>query len=627
MTINIYYVLTSLLFLSLSLYLHYSPVLKSTMRLSATEAEAEALLNELKSNPIDANSFARPDQTRVSHISWNAFVDFDNKLIKGSVDLTVDKQTDASDQLILDSSGLTIEQVKDQETGQPLKYELSPSIKIFGSKLTIKILAKKRSIVTISYKTSPNASGLQWLRPEQTAGKRHAYMFSQCQAIHCRSILPCQDTPAVKASYEAKVVVPKDMVVLLSAVRLDEGKPSKDGSTKEYCFDQKIPVPSYLIAIVVGDIVSKRIGPRSHVWSEPELIEKSANEFVDTENMISTAESIVGPYIWGTYDLLVLPPSFPFGGMENPCLTFVTPTLLAGDRSLVDVVAHEIAHSWTGNLVTNRNWGHFWLNEGFTRFLEEKIVGRLDGGEPQRHFRAMAGLKHLSLEIKAMGADNPYTKLLIDPRGVDPDDAFSSVPYEKGQTFLFYLEQLLGGPSIFEPFLKSYIDHFKFKSIITDDFKRFLYQYFKDKTKVLDQIDWNLWLNSTGMPPIIPDFDLSLSKECSELGERWIAANDNEVSAFTKRDLQSMNAWQVMDFLQKLLDSEPPLSHAKIEAITETYGLKTNNNSEIRSLWIQIGLRSHWKGCVDNAIQFITSMGRMKFLKPIYRYIIYKMSY
>ncbi|XP_054153154.1 leukotriene A-4 hydrolase-like isoform X2 [Oppia nitens] len=581
----------------------------------------EALMEELNNNPIDANSFARPDLSRVSHISWKAFINFDDQIIEATVDLTVDKQNETIDELFLDTTQLSIFDVRNGETNEQLSYELSPSVAVFGSKLTVKLPPKKRSIIRIDYRTSNKASALQWLKPEQTAGKRQPYLFSQCQAIYCRSIIPCQDTPAVKTPYDATVVVPKDVVVLMSAMRVESGSwhQSDKGMTKEYRFEQKIAIPSYLMAIVAGDLVSKRIGPRSHVWSEPEVIDQCAYEFANTEKFITTAENIVGPYVWGIYDLLVLPPSFPFGGMENPCLTFVTPTLLAGDRSLDVVVAHEIAHSWTGNLVTNKNWGNFWLNEGFTRFLEMKIVGRLNGGEPNRQFNAIGGLKALKFEIEAMGEQNNYTKLMIDPRGVDPEDAFSSVPYEKGHTFLFYLEQLLGGPQVFEPFLKSYINHFKYQSIETNDFKEYLENYFKDKTDILSKVEWDLWLHSTGMPPIIPDYDKSLSKMCTELTNKWINANDNNLSEFKLSDISSMNPMQVKEFLSQLLDSEIPLSLTKMHVLTEIYGLKSNKNSEIRSIWIRLGLKSHWKECINETIEFITSQGRMKFVKPIYR--------
>ncbi|CAG2165413.1 unnamed protein product [Oppiella nova] len=583
--------------------------------------DRKTMADELKRNPIDPNSYSRPDLCRVQHIQWKAYINFDEQIIDATVDLTVEKQVESVDEVLLDTSGLTISDVRDVDTDQPLKYELSAPVAPFGSKLAVKLSPKTRSVVRIAYRTSPNATALQWLKPEQTAGKRQPYLLSQCQAIHCRSLIPLQDTPAVKAPYDADVEVPKDLVVLMSAVREGPGvwNQSDNQMTKEYRFHQKIAIPSYLIAIAVGDLVSKKIGPRSHVWSEPALIDRCAYEFADTERMISTAESIVGPYVWGVYDLLVLPPSFPYGGMENPCLTFVTPTLLAGDRSLANVVAHEIAHSWTGNLVTNKNWGHFWLNEGFTRFLEMKIDGRLNGGESHRQFMAIEGLNQLKDAVDAMGADSPYTKLLIDPRGVDPDDAFSSVPYEKGHTFLFYLEQLLGGPQVFEPFLKTYIDHFKYKSIDTKDFRAYLENYFKDSADRLKQVDWEVWLNGTGMPTIIPDYDKTLAKECTELAQRWIAAKDADLSQFQVNDISSMNTWQIVEFLNQLLDAEPVLSAGKVEALTQAYGFTKNMNSEVRSLWLRLALTAHWKGCTTDAVQFITSQGRMKFLKPIYR--------
>ncbi len=411
----------------------------------------------------------------------------------------------------------------------------------------------------------------------------------------------------------------------MSAVRDGDGTISSDGLTKEYKFKQTIPIPSYLIAIVVGDLVSKKIGPRSHVWSEKEFIDKSANEFVDTERMIATAESIVGPYVWGVYDLLVLPPSFPYGGMENPCLTFATPTLLAGDRSLVYVVAHEIAHSWTGNLVTNKNFEQFWLNEGFTTFLERKIVGRLGGGEPLRHFRAIEGWKDMEYAIETRGQNNNLTKLVVDLRGVDPDEAFSCLPYEKGHTFLFYLEEKLGGPKVFEPFLKAYIDKYKYKSIDTNDFKAFLYEYFKDKSNVLKEVDWEAWLYSTGMPPITPNYDNSLAEVCTKLANKWITANESDLTkakTFRSNDLDSMDASQVKEFLNQLLAKEPVISKEKVELITQVYGLRSNHNSEIRAVWLRLGLKAHWKGCVDEAIEFVTSQGRMKFVRPIFRFDI-----
>lgn len=311
--------------------------------------------------------------------------------------------------------------------------------------LPIALSKNQEVVIEISFETSPKSSALQWLTPEQTSGKEHPYLFSQCQAIHCRAILPCQDTPSVKLTYSAEVSVPKELVALMSAIRDGEAPDPEDPSRKIYRFSQKVPIPCYLIALVVGALESRQIGPRTLVWSEKEQVEKSAYEFSETESMLKIAEDLGGPYVWGQYDLLVLPPSFPYGGMENPCLTFVTPTLLAGDKSLSNVIAHEISHSWTGNLVTNKTWDHFWLNEGHTVYLERHICGRLFG-EKFRHFHALGGWGELQNSIKTFGDTHPFTKLVVDLTNVDPDVAYSSVPYEKGFALLFYLEQLLGGP-------------------------------------------------------------------------------------------------------------------------------------------------------------------------------------
>ncbi|KAJ2961369.1 hypothetical protein NQZ79_g3344 [Umbelopsis isabellina] len=307
-----------------------------------------------------------------------------------------------------------------------------------------------------------------------------------------------------------------------------------------YKFEQRIPIPSYLIAIVSGNLTGREIGPRSTVWCEPEMIEAAAWEFADTEKFIATGEKILTPYEWGRYDLLVLPPSFPYGGMENPCLTFVTPTLVAGDRSLVNTVAHEIAHSWTGNLVTTKSWEHFWLNEGWTVFVERKIIAHLHG-EPQRHFSAIIGYHALTDSVELFGHDSPATLLTPDLSNIDPDDYFSTVPYEKGFNLLYYIEQVVGGPAIFEPYMAAHIRRFAHHSITTSDWKSYLYEYMKtnhgdEVVKKLDAIDWNQWLSSPGLPPVKPQFDTSLAQVCFSLAASWKKAKENGESDYAGVD-------------------------------------------------------------------------------------------
>ncbi|KAH9503587.1 Leukotriene A-4 hydrolase [Bulinus truncatus] len=344
----------------------------------------------------------------------------------------------------LDSRDLVIEKVIIKETLALCNFEVSNPLNFtFGTKLTITLgpIESKSFTVIIEYVTSTEASALQWLGKEQTAGKRHPYLFSQCQAIHARSMFPCQDTPSVKFPFTAKIRAPKELTVLMSAKRIGTEPVEKETQLQQQSLNKVFP-----FQVIWWPL---DIGPRTKVWSERELVNQAAFEFSQTEDMLKTAESLMGDYVWGPYDILVLPPSFPYGGMENPCLTFVTPTLLAGDKSLADVIAHEISHSWTGNLVTNSSFEHFWLNEGHTMFLERKILGQLHG---QLHLQLHAheGWNALEEAVKTLtkAGNIAYSKLVPDLNGVDPDDAFSIVPYEKGFALLYSLETLLGGPVI-----------------------------------------------------------------------------------------------------------------------------------------------------------------------------------
>ncbi|XP_077450189.1 leukotriene A-4 hydrolase isoform X2 [Stigmatopora argus] len=430
-------------------------------------------------------------------------------------------------------------------------------------------------------------------------------------------MLPCQDTPAIKHTYYAQVSVPKDLVAAMSAVRDWQEADPRDATRMVYRFRQNVAMPSYLIALVVGALESRQIGPRSTVWSEAEYVDRAAFEFSETEAMLKTAEDLAGPYVWGRYDILVLPPSFPYGGMENPCLTFATPTLLAGDKSLSNVIAHEISHSWTGNLVTNKTWEHFWLNEGHTVYLERMIGRRLEG-EPFRQFKASGGWKDLQDSVSTFGAENPLTTLVPDLRDVDPDDAFSSVPYEKGFALLYHLEELLGGPEVFMGFVKSYIQMFAYKSVTTEQWKDFLFTYFKDKADVLNKVDWNAWMFTPGMPPVKPRYDSTLADACIALCRRWTEAKEGDLRGFGAADLEALSSHQIVEFLSLLLQEKPlPLSHVK--KMQEVYDLDSRANSEVRFRWLRLCVRSRWEEAVPAALRMATEQGRMKFTRPLFR--------
>ncbi|KAH0616765.1 hypothetical protein JD844_028137 [Phrynosoma platyrhinos] len=533
----------------------------------------------------DPSSFAAPDSARAHHLHLRCRVDFEAKALRGTAALTV-----------LDTKDLTINNVLVNR--QEAQFGLGQRHSFKGAPLEITLpfeLGKGQDVVIeISFETSPRSSALQWFTPEQTSGKRHPFLFSQCQATHCRAVLPCQDTPSVKLTYYAEISVPNELVALMSAKRDGDLPDPEDSTRKIYRFIQNVPIPCYLIALVVGALESREIGPRTLVWAEKELVDKSAYEFAEAEAMLKTAEDLAGPYVWGQYDLLVLPPSFPYGGMENPCLTFVTPTLLAGDRSLSNVIAHEISHSWTGNLVTNKTWEHFWLNEGHTVYLERRIGGRLFG-EQFRHFQALGGWRELQNTINTLGSTNPVTNLIPSLKEVDPDVAYSSVPYEKGFALLLYLEQLLGGPDVFMGFLRRYIQQFAYKSITTEDWKNFLYSYFKDKVDLLNKVDWNAWMNTPGMPPVKPMYDTTLSDACISLSQRWIKATESDLSSFNSADIKELSSHQLIEFLALLL----------LEFIEKR--------------WLRLCIQAAWEDAIPLALRMATEQGRMKFTRPLFK--------
>ncbi|XP_026762951.2 leukotriene A-4 hydrolase isoform X3 [Galleria mellonella] len=562
---------------------------------------------------LDPSSFSQPDLAVMKHVSLVLNVDFEKKVLDGTAVINFEILQDIGE-LILDVRNLTIEKIE-LEDGTPLKYKVDDEVPNFGSKLTI-TLSKPATTgdklkIRIKYITAPTASALQWLEPSQTSGKKYPYLFSQCQPIHARSILPCQDTPAVKFTYDAEVTAPEEFTVLMSALR-GEAKNNKTS------FRQPVPIPAYLLALAVGVLEYRTLGPRSLVWSEKEEIERSAWEFAETEKYLQAAEKLCGKYEWSQYDLLVLPPSFPYGGMENPCLTFVTPTLLAGDRSQADVIVHEIMHSWTGNLVTNRNFEHFWLNEGFTVFLERKVAASLiadtEEARRSRDFHSLLGLQELNETVKEeLGVTNQLTKLVVDLKAVHPDDAFSTVPYEKGSLFLRYLEDLVGGPEVFDDFLRSYLNNFQKKSLDTDQFKAYLLNYFKDN-EILKTVDWNAWLYTSGMPPVIPNYDRSMTKAVTTL----LSTINNDSVTLNYNDVKSFTPHQIINLLQALID-QSPLSIERLRSLGEEYKIDSSKNTEIVYRWLRLCIRSRDLTKLNDAFDFVNRQGRMKYVRPIYR--------
>lgn len=515
----------------------------------------------------DLHSYSNPAESRVCHVELDLAVSFAEKKLRGAATLTLDP---AGRTLVLDTRDLKILRVNGSASG----FTVGPRDKFLGAPLTIELAPGVRSVV-VEYETSPEASGLQWLEPAQTAGKQHPFLFSQSQAIHARSWIPIQDSPGVRVTYSARIHAPVPLTPLMSARVVRPGH-----------FHLPEPIPPYLIALAVGDLQFQAIGKRTGVWAEPSVLKGAAWEFADMEKMVETAESLYGPYRWGRYDLLVLPPSFPFGGMENPCLTFATPTVIAGDRSLVSLVSHELAHSWSGNLVTNATWSDFWLNEGFTTYIERRIQEALYGRrQSEMEFAIESG--ELQQELKELPPADQY--LEIDLKGRDPDDGMTQVPYVKGALLLRKLEQKYGRDK-FDAWLRSYFDHFAFQSITTEQFVSYLHQTFPGEN--LDG-----WLRQPGLPPDAPKITFDF-------------------------EAKPRKAWTTPEWLHWLRAMPDDLSAAKMADLDQQWDFTHAGNSEIAAQWLLMAVRANYEPAYPRLEEFLVQVGRRKFVKPLFEALV-----
>ncbi|MDR3638236.1 MAG: M1 family metallopeptidase [Isosphaeraceae bacterium] len=557
----------------------------------------------------DMHSFANPEQVRVRHVALNLQVDFGARVLAGSATLHVERQpgAHADAPLVLDTKRLTIEGVEVLTAEQkrvPAAFSLGKPDPILGAALTVN-LPPGAGAVTVNYRTAPEANALQWLDAPRTAGGKQPFLFTQSEAIHARTWIPLQDSPGVRVTYEATIKAPPGMTALMSAEHL----PAQDGAFR---FKMTRPIPSYLIALAVGDLPFRPLGARSGVYAEPPVVQSAAFEFADTEAMIATIEKRYGPYLWGRYDLLVLPPSFPFGGMENPLLTFATPTILAGDRSLVSLVAHELAHSWSGNLVTNATWSDFWLNEGFTVYIERRAVEDLYGPE-QAAMESVLGLRDLREALKKLPPGEQV--LHIDLAGRDPDDAVGPVAYEKGALFLTTLEHAFGRDR-FDPFLRAYFDHFAFQSITTADFVAYLRAHLLNQdAQAAAAIDLDAWLSQPGLPPGYPEPKSARFEAVALAAREWV---EGKVAA---RDIGT-KAWSTHEwihFLQALPESLPAERLAELDA---AFGLTARPNAEVVDQWLLMAIRNQYHPADERVDSFLTKIGRRKYLMPLYGALI-----
>ena len=555
----------------------------------------------------DPHSFARFDQAVVSHLELDLQVDFERQILAGRATLTIENPA-GGDELWLDSNGLDVSAVSTGPAGSetPTDFHFGEADEILGRPLVVRI-GPGVERVHIDYATRPGASALQWLDAAQTTSGRRPFLLSQSQSIHARSWIPCQDSPAVRMTYEATIRVPPGLLALMSAE--NPQAPAPDGV---HHFRMPQPVPSYLLALAVGELEFRALGPRSGVYAEPAVIDAASYEFAETEAMMQAAEQLYGSYRWGRFDVLVLPASFPYGGMENPRLTFVTPTLIAGDRSLVTTIAHELAHSWSGNLVTNATWNDFWLNEGFTVYLENRIMEVVYGDEFAR-MNVLLGREALEEDLRHL--DPTLTHLYVDLAGRDPDDGFSTVPYEKGNLYLTLLERHFGRER-WDEYLRGYFERFAFESLTTERFLEDLRERLvvpagaatgSNDPDVLEVADW---IYGPGLPASVP----AIRSRAFDIVDAQI---DLWLEGAPARDLvtERWNTQQWLHFVGKIPESTSPEQFAELDA---AFGLTASGNAEIRCAWLIKALAGGYGPALPAVREFLTSVGRLKFLEPLY---------
>ena len=547
----------------------------------------------------DVHSYGNPSEARVRHISLDLQVIFDQRTVKGAAVLTVEHQSPKTSQLILDSRSLQIDKTELSADGtnySETHFEMGPQDRILGAPLKIEIKPDTQ-YVRVRYSTSPSSAvALQWLDPEQTAGKEHPFLYTQGEAILTRSWIPLQDSPAVRVTWDARVKTPAGLKAVMSAPNCPD--------TNDCHFVMDHPVPSYLIALAVGDLKFQATGPRTGVWAEPSVLEKAANEFSDTEKMVEAAEKLYGPYRWGRYDLLVLPPSFPFGGMENPCLTFATPTVIAGDKSLVSLVAHELAHSWSGNLVTNATWSDFWLNEGFTVYIERRILEELYGRN-REEMEAVLGYQDLQEELKANPARDQILNINLDGR--DPDEGMTQIPYEKGALFLREVEQKFGRAKL-DAYLKDYFDQFAFQSITTKQSLEYMRTHlFAQDPGLAAKIPVNEWVYQPGLPATAPKPESEAFHSVDKQVDAWLGGKPIDTTS-----------WSTQEWLHFLRGLPEHLNGTQLKKLDAQFHLTSATNNEILDQWLLMAVRNRYAPANARLEEFLTTVGRRKYVKPLY---------
>ena len=566
--------------------------------MSSCSYSEENIKKEVSNHLImDSHTLSNYKELPIKHSHLDLEVDFENKLLRGSVTHNFNEDRD-TDLLILDSKHLEIDSVKDHQ-GDHLNFEFGNFDELLGSKFSIQLYKESKS-VTIFYKTTSKSEALDWLMPNQTAGKSFPFMYTQGQSIFTRSWIPIQDTPGLRITYSANIKTPKNMMAVMSAAN-----PQEQHSENSYNFEMKQPIPPYLIALAVGNLKFKSVDHRTGVYSEPSMLDECVDELTDMGKMVDVAENLYGKYDWDRYDVIVLPPSFPFGGMENPRLTFATPTIIAGDRSLVSLIAHELAHSWSGNLVTNATWNDFWLNEGFTVYFERRIMESLYGKD-YSEMLALLGYQDLVEEINDL---EPEMQLLrLNMLGKHPDDAMTDIAYEKGYFFLRMLEDHVGREKM-DSFLLRYFNDHKFKTIITEEFIIYLENNLLNEYN--EKLNINEWIFEPGIPANCPKIKSVRFENAASLVDDFMFSDASSLKEKTAN-------WSTHEWLHFIKHLPYNINLDQLRDLDNVFNFSHSGNSEILALWFLQSIKSDYQPAFENLEIFLIKIGRRKFLQPLY---------
>ncbi|MBS1772266.1 MAG: M1 family metallopeptidase [Bacteroidetes bacterium] len=547
----------------------------------------------------DLHTQSNADSVVVKHLDLDIKVDFEKKQITGCATWDIENPHN-QEVLKLDTYNMTIDSATVDGINSSLL--MKGEVPHLGEELQIPILPQTKK-VAIYYKTGNKARALQWLDPQQTNGKKYPFLYTQSESIYARSWIPCPDGPGIRFTYSARVTVPKELMALMSA-----DNPQTTNDSGIYHFNMNIPIPAYLMALAVGDIRFRSIDERTGVYAEPTMIDKARYEFEDVGKMVKTAEALYGPYRWGRYDAIVLPPGFPIGGMENPKLTFCTPTIIAGDRSLMNLIAHELAHNWSGNLVTNATWDDFWLNEGFTVYFERRITEAMTD---KSYVDMLWELGYQDLEAEVADQKERDTWLKLDLKGHDPDDGLTDIPYEKGALFLRLIEDNVGREK-FDAFLKKYFDEHAFKTITTEQFLTYLNDnLLKGDTTLINKLNIKAWVYGPGIPANCPRVQPERFKQVD-------SARTAFLNGTSPKDINTKN-WSTNEWLHFMRKMPKPLTLEQMKALDAAYHLTTSGNSEIADLWYVMAVAADYKEAYAAMDIFLSRVGRRKFLEPLYK--------